>query len=42
MRKITVVMAIMILPALFADLVLGQDLIVFHAKGQSQQQMEKD
>ena len=42
MRKITVVMAIMILPALFSDLVLGQDLIVFPAKGQTQEQMEKD
>jgi len=42
MRRIIMLITIMILPALFSDLVLGQDLIVFPAKGQSQEQMEKD
>lgn len=42
MRKIILLLTVLTLPALFADLVLGQDLIVFPAKGQSQEQMEKD
>ena len=42
MRRIIVLLTIMTLPALFADLGLGQDLIVFPAKGQTQEQMEKD
>jgi hypothetical protein len=33
MRKITVVMATMMLQALFADLVLGQDLIHYSLNG---------
>ncbi len=42
MRRIILLMTIMTLPALFADLAFGQDLIVFPAKGQTQEQMEKD
>jgi len=42
MRKIILLMTIMTLPALLADFSFGQDLIVFPAKGQTQEQMEKD
>jgi hypothetical protein len=42
MRRIIVLMTVMILPIFFSGLVLAQDLIVFPAKGQSQEQMEKD
>ena len=42
MRKIIMLITIMILPVLYADFVLAQDLIVFPAKGKTQEQMEKD
>ena len=42
MKKIVVLVAVMALQVWFADLVLGQDLIFFPAKGQTQEQMEKD
>jgi hypothetical protein len=42
MRRIILLMTIMTLPIFFAGPLLGQDLIVFPAKGQTQEQMEKD
>jgi len=42
MKGILVLMAGLTLSAFLADSALGQDLIVFPAKGQSQEQMEKD
>ena len=42
MRRVIVVWTIMTVAVFFADVGLGQDLIVFPAKGQSQEQMEKD
>ena len=42
MKRIMVLMIVMILPALSAVRVSGQDLVVYPAKGQTQEQMEKD
>jgi hypothetical protein len=42
MRKTILLVTFIILPALLADFGLAQDLIVFPAKGQTQEQMEKD
>ena len=42
MRMAIVVLTIMTVSAFFTDLGLGQDLIVFPANGQTQEQMEKD
>ena len=42
MRRIILMMTMITLPAFFADFASGQDLIVFPAKGQTQEQMEKD
>lgn len=42
MRWLMVFLTIVALPTLYTDLALGQDLIVFPAKGQTQEQMDKD
>ena len=42
MKMAIVVLTIMTVSAFFTDLGLGQDLIVFPANGQTQEQVEKD
>ena len=42
MRKMIVLATLAILPAFFADLSFGQELVIFPAKGQTKEQMEKD
>lgn len=42
MRKIILLMTMISLSGFFASFAFGEDLIVFPAKGQTQEQMEKD
>lgn len=42
LRRLTVLMIVMMLPALSVERVSGQDLVVYPAKGQAQEQMQKD
>jgi len=42
MRRMIVLATLAILSAFFADLSFGQELVIFPAKGQTKEQMEKD